>query len=42
MDTGFTYQLLVRAEKEYLESYLWYEEQQSGLGERFGTCVRKS
>ena len=38
---GFSYQLLARAEKEYFESFLWYEEQQSGLGERFDLCLRK-
>ncbi len=36
----FSYQLLLRAEKEYLESYKWYEEQQEGLGSRFAEAVR--
>ena len=41
MAIGFSYQLLSRAEKEYLESYLWYEEKQDGLGELFALAVRK-
>jgi hypothetical protein len=41
MTLGYTYQLLSRAEKEYLESYLWYEKQQDGLGERFAIAIRK-
>jgi len=38
---SFTYQLTFDAEKEYLESYRWYEEQQENLGERFALSVRK-
>ena len=41
MNQVFSYELISRAEKEYLDSYLWYEGQQAGLGLRFGACVRK-
>ncbi len=41
MSAVFSYYLLPRAEKEYLASYLWYEEQQDGLGKRFADCFRK-
>jgi len=40
MVAGFSFQLTANAEDEYLSSYLWYEEQQTGLGERFGSLVR--
>jgi hypothetical protein len=35
---GFTYKLTPEAEKEYLDSYLYYEEKQDGLG---GTVCKK-
>ena len=41
MTFGYSYELLLRAEKEYLDSYLWYEEKQEGLGDRFSAAVRK-
>ena len=31
----FNYQLSLEAENDILESYVWYENQQVGLGERF-------
>jgi hypothetical protein len=31
--------LLPEAEQDVAESYAWYEEQQSGLGEQFLRCV---
>ncbi|OSZ78846.1 hypothetical protein CAP35_11525 [Chitinophagaceae bacterium IBVUCB1] len=36
----FTYELLPKAEEEYINAYLWYEEQQQGLGEKFAKAVR--
>ena len=41
MTFGYSYELLSRAEKEYQESFLWYEDKSDGLGERFATAVRK-
>ncbi len=32
--------LLPEAEEEYIESYRWYEEQQTGLGEKFAEVFR--
>jgi hypothetical protein len=37
----FSYKLYPDAEQEYLDAYLWYEEQQEGLGEKFAISVRK-
>ncbi len=31
----FSYSLSLYAEKQYRESFIWYEEQKDGLGERF-------
>jgi plasmid stabilization system protein ParE len=41
MPDGYSYKLTVEAEKEYLESFLWYEERKEGLGEQFAAAVRK-
>ncbi len=38
---AYSYKLHPKAAQEYIASYLWYEEQQSGLGERFASAVRK-
>lgn len=38
--TQFAYQLHPLAEQEYLEAYLWYE-QQARLGEQFAKAVRE-
>jgi hypothetical protein len=32
---------LPKAQVEYLEAYLWYEEQLAGLGSRFETAVER-
>lgn len=34
---SYTTILLKRAQKEFLESWIWYEDKQAGLGERFKT-----
>ncbi len=36
----YAYKLHSSAEEEYIEAYLWYEQQQDGLGERFANAVR--
>jgi plasmid stabilization system protein ParE len=36
----YTYQLHPSAVEEYSEAYAWYEDKQSGLGERFIKAVR--
>ncbi len=41
MIVPFSYELLSEAEKEYLEAFAWYEEQQEGLGDRFMVAVRR-
>ena len=38
---NYTIKFHPEAEKEYLEAYHWYEEHQTGLGERFELAVEK-
>lgn len=36
---SYSYELGSHAGKEFSDSYIWYEEQQDGLGERFIEAV---
>ncbi len=38
---AFPYRLNQQAHEEYIEAYEWYEEKQSGLGNRFMESVEK-
>ena len=42
MNSGYTIVYHPLAEKEYYESILWYEENKTGLGERFIKEVENS
>lgn len=34
-----SYTLLPRAQKEIIDAWIWYEERQPGLGEKFKSCL---
>ncbi len=36
---NYTYQIHPLVEKDFEEGYIWYEERQKGLGERFINAV---
>ena len=38
---AYSYRLHEQAHEEYIEAYVWYEEKQKGLGERFMNSVGK-
>jgi len=38
---AYSYLLHPEADKEYTEAFIWYEERQEGLGERFIEAVRQ-
>jgi len=40
MQTVYNYLLTTDAEQEYIHSFLWYEQQQTGLGEKFVSSIR--
>lgn len=40
MQDAYNYLLTTDAEREYISSFLWYEQQQTGLGEKFALSIR--
>ena len=40
MQLDFTWD--IKAEEEYIESYVWYEKQQKGLGEKFISSIEST
>lgn len=39
--TGYTYEIVLKARKELLEAWEWYEDKQEGLGDRFRNQVNQ-
>lgn len=39
--TGYTYEIVLKARKELLEAWEWYEDKQEGMGDRFRNLVNQ-